>query len=392
MAFVAEVKARLGLDTTEFQRALTKTQSDLGQLGKDTNRKLARSFGGDDAIKGLLQGAGIGSLEAIVSKLTEGFREAAESAKRILDHSAETLGIYEKIFSGRRTDQQNLDANLAKQARLQREILDTAEKSEMRTIYGPGGSFTARQVTRAANPERAAEIAKELAQLSAEELSLKEKVKKTAFDTAVQQQAQDAAQIASRMKAEQMERANYDKTQTDEQNLKKLQEDRARVATLASETDYDRKQEIAELDGKILDLQKKITEEKKKQSEKQDELNKKLRKAAEEVERAQSDENEAFADRSSLSLEEAARSGSGSVRTQARRIQFLEARAKRRRGSGFDAEAFEDTSRALKLRNSLGVLSSGDRDPMKNAGEHIQKSMEYLEEIRDDLKTTEVKK
>jgi hypothetical protein len=390
MAFVAEVKARLGLDTTEFQRALTKTQSDLGQLGKDTNRKLARSFGGDDAIKGLLQGAGIGSLEAIVSKLTEGFRTAAESAKQILEHSAETLGIYEKMFAGRRTDQQNLDANLAKQARLQREILDTTEKSESRTVYGPGGAFSAKFTTRDANPERAAEIAKELAQLSAEELTLKEKAKKTSDETAVQQQTQQTAQIASRMKAEQMERANYEKTQTDEQNLKKLQEDRAKISTLASETDYDRKQEIAELDGKILDLQKKITDETAKRATKQEELNKKLRNAAEEVAKSQADEDEAFADRSSLSLEEAAKSGSGSIRTQARRIQFLESRAKRRRGSGFDAEAFEDTSRALKLRSDLSALSKSERDPMENARTHIHKSMVYLEEIRDNLKPEEI--
>jgi hypothetical protein len=385
MAFTAEVKAKLGLDTTEFQRGLTKATADLKSVSDDTNRKLRRSFGGDDAIKGLLQGAGIGSIESIVSKLTEGFREASESAKRILEHTAETLGIYEKIFSSRRNDQQNLDANLAKQARLQRELTGTVGQSEMRTMYGPGGAYQARVTTRAGNPERAAEIAKELAQLAADELSIKDKIAKKEDESAAKREAQTVATESARLKALDMERANSDKQRTDEENLALLQSERASKAAMASETDYERKQDIAELDGKILDLEKKIAEQKEKQAESHRDIADQLVKAEAAARKASSDGDDAFADRSSLSLEDAARSGSGSVRAKAKRIQMLEARARRRRGSGFEAEAFEDTSRALKLRESMGVISSSERNPMASAEEAIKKSEEHLREISSKL-------
>ena len=48
MAFVAEVKAKLGLDTTEFNRALTKTTTDVGEAGKDMGGKLKRAFSAGD--------------------------------------------------------------------------------------------------------------------------------------------------------------------------------------------------------------------------------------------------------------------------------------------------------------------------------------------------------
>lgn len=96
MAFVAEVKAKLGLDTTDFQRALTKTTADLGRIGNETERKLRRSFGGDDAIKGLLQGMGIGSVEQIADLVQRPFRMAMERAQAMVGMTGQLRDIQTK--------------------------------------------------------------------------------------------------------------------------------------------------------------------------------------------------------------------------------------------------------------------------------------------------------
>jgi hypothetical protein len=94
MAFVSEIRARLGLDTTPFSRALTKTQADVGRAAQDMGKKLQRSFGAGDLFKGLLQGIGIGSVQGIVDTITSGFRRGADDAERMNNESAAMLDIF----------------------------------------------------------------------------------------------------------------------------------------------------------------------------------------------------------------------------------------------------------------------------------------------------------
>lgn len=94
MAFVSEIRARLGLDTTPFSRALTKTQADVGRAANDMGKKLRRSFGAGDLFKGLLQGIGIGSVQAIIDTVTAPFRRGAEDAERMANESAAMLDIF----------------------------------------------------------------------------------------------------------------------------------------------------------------------------------------------------------------------------------------------------------------------------------------------------------
>ena len=94
MAFVSEIRARLGLDTTPFSRALTKTQADVGRAAQDMGKKLQRSFGAGDLFKGLLQGIGIGSVQAIIDTVTAPFRRGAEDAERMANESAAMLDVF----------------------------------------------------------------------------------------------------------------------------------------------------------------------------------------------------------------------------------------------------------------------------------------------------------
>jgi hypothetical protein len=94
MAFVSEIVAKLGLDTSAFKAALTKTTADVGRASEDMGGKLRRAFGAGDVFKGLLQGLGIASIQSVVDKLTSGFKDAAENAKDLQKISEETADVY----------------------------------------------------------------------------------------------------------------------------------------------------------------------------------------------------------------------------------------------------------------------------------------------------------
>jgi hypothetical protein len=391
MAFTAEVKAKLGLDTTEFQRGLTKATAQVGEAGKDISRKINRAFGAGDVFKGLLQGLGIASVEKVVDKLTEGYRKAAEEAEKLAESTAKTLGIYEQLFKSRRDDAQNLEANLRQQAKLQKELEGTKEQRGMVKRLRGGSMFNQPQevqvegVTREADPMRAAKIAEELAALSTEETALKDKLKKQKEKDTEEQFQTDVLNI-SEIAA--LDSANAKKSMTTREQIADAEQRYAEMATLASETDLSTQREIRKIVGEIADLKKKEQDEQKRADQKRIDDAKKITGAEKTLAEAKKANRDAFAERSTISLQEAAEGKYGTPQSRkviARRALMLEERAKRQRAQGFDTSAADSTSRSLSLRSQLGFVSESDRDPMKNSREHIQKSMEYLEEIRNSL-------
>lgn len=96
MAFTPEVKARLSLDTSPFQRALTSTVAQAGKAGEDIGKKLKRSFGAGDVFKGLMQGIGIGSVGGIADIITRPFELAYERAQNLASVTGRLLGITTK--------------------------------------------------------------------------------------------------------------------------------------------------------------------------------------------------------------------------------------------------------------------------------------------------------
>lgn len=405
MAFVAEVKARLGLDTTDFQRGLTRTKSDLAQIGRDTERKLARSFGGDDAIKGLLQGAGIGTLESVVAKLTEGFKEAAESAKNIAESTAKTLGIYTKIFASRRTDEQNLAENRKQQDRLQRDLAD-AKRTESRSTGSAFNPFTGKTeatsiVTKSSDMVKAAEIAERLAELASEEAQLKDRIAKAGEKQNEDERKRVAEVFKEQAELDEMLADNARKQMSTEEQIANLQDERARVAavvdqkrTMHGEDDIKRKKEIAALDAKILDLEKKKADEGERAAKAESDKRKQLKDAERDLAKASKSAIDAFVDRSAVSLEYAAAGKYGTTQSRsagARRVLALEDRARRQRVTGFEMESMETTSRALQLRKQLGFASTSERDPMAAMNSAVKKSEEHLAEIAANVKPEKIK-
>lgn len=107
MAFIAEVKARLGMDTTPFQRALTATVAQTGKAANDIGRKMQRAFGAGDAFRGILQGIGIGSVQQISDLITRPFSIAADRAKEMESYTGSLADIATKeiaALNGRRAE------------------------------------------------------------------------------------------------------------------------------------------------------------------------------------------------------------------------------------------------------------------------------------------------
>lgn len=398
MAFLAEVRARLGLDTEEFRRKLTQTQAEVGTAAKDMGNKLKGSFGVGGVFKGFLLGLGINTVQSVVDKLVSGFREAAEQAQKIANLTETTADIYERIFAGRRTDEQNLALNQQKQARTLREIEDTRAKTEKRVTMistGVGGvsEVTEEKVTKEDDPLKRAELEKELARLYEEEARLKKGIADKA-ETAAKTERDNAEKVyAAEQQVGELEAANKAKQQTTLEQIATTEEEIRNLRTtiaLSGDADFSRRIRLKELEGSLLDLQKKQTDELEKQNKERDEAEKKLSKAYSDAAKARLEEGEAKRERSALTLEEVASGASESSQTQrarARRVMMLEARAKRQRAQGFEAEALKTTDQALELRKGIVGLKSEESDPMAKAAEKIVESEAHLREIRDELKS-----
>jgi len=394
MAFIAEVRAKLGLDTEEFRRKLTQATANVGEAAGDMNRKLKRAFGAGDVFKGMLQGLGIGTVQSVVDKIVGGFAAAAEEAKTIAEMAAETLGIYQRIFASRRTDEQNLAVNLKEQARLQKELEGTRGRTEMRRMYGPGGAYTARFDV-PANVKRAKEIDLELAKLSEEENKLKDKIKKKTEETSKEEGKKAEELQKAREQLATTEQANLAKQQTTEEQIATLEERRSDIrATIALSGDEDLSlaQQVAKIDGEILDLEKQRREEAKRIAEQRERETKALAEAQDRLSKVERSADRAFEDRSAVTLADVAGGKYGTTQTQkarAKEIQRLENQSRRQRAMGFEAEAFESTSRALKLRAGMYQLGDSERDPMLEAKSAIIESEQHLAEIRASLKVVQ---
>lgn len=401
MAFLSEITAKLGLDTTGLNTALTKATADVGRAGDDIGRKLNRAFGAGDVFKGLLQGLGIQSVSSLVDKLTEGFKEAADHAKEIEKTTAETATIYERIFAARRTDQQNLDKAREKDARLAREAAEIQKevaKPIETTTMGP--NFQVRTTIAAGKltqeqEQRLFEIAKERAAVMEEIEKLTRAVAK-ADEQHAQQLQKDTDAYAKAQADLDRQRRDFEREQMDnEQALKEavmeridLEASLADDIAMSDEEQIERKKRILDLDRQIQRTQEKIVDDNIKAAEAQVRNEKAVADAEKRITDAQEALSRAKIDRSSFSVSELAAGGKGITQTsrvKAREIQRLETQARRQRAQGFEDAAAQSTERALALRERLGILSSSERNPLEAQLQTLKRSEEHLEEIKNSL-------
>jgi len=401
MAFLSEITAKLGLDTTGLNAALTRATADVGRAGDDIGRKLNRAFGAGDVFKGLLQGLGIQSVQSLVDKLTEGFKEAADHAKEIEKTTAETATIYDRIFAARRTDQQNLDKAREKDARLAREaaqIQEEAAKPIETTTMGP--NFQVRTTIAAGKltqeqEQRLFEIAKERASVMEEIEKLTRSVAK-ADEQHSQQLQRDTDAYAKAQADLDRQRRDFEREQmSNEDALREAVKDKIELeASLADdiaisdEEQIERKKRILDLDRQIQRTQEKIVEDNIKAAEAQIRNEKALKDAQNRVTEGRAALRDARLDRSGFTVSELAQGGRGitqSTKATAREILRLENQARRQRAQGFEVSAEKSMERAEKLRSGLGLLTAAERNPLGAQLKVLKDSEKHLKEIKASL-------
>jgi hypothetical protein len=406
MAFVSEIVAKMGLDTTSFKAALTKTTADVGRAGDDIGRKLNRAFGAGDVFKGLLQGLGIQSVQSVVDKLTDGFKDAADNAKEIEQLTRETADIYDKIFSARRTDEQNIAVLRQRDNRLlkeEQEIRDAAAKEITTTTMT--GTFGVRQTTTAAGmtaeqERRIVEIAKERAQIQAESESLQKRIDETETKR-VERLEEQTRKYEDALKKLADDRAAFEReSMTNEEALKQLTVEKldieARLSDDVARSDDEElkaKQRILDVEKEIARVNEKIVDDNIRKAEAEIRNEKALKAAQEALADSQKSYRNSFKDRSAFTISELAQGGSGinqTLKDSAREIQRLERQARRQRATGFEAAAERSTERALELRKRLGALTTSERDPLAQSAEAIKKSEAHLNEIKNSLAPSSV--
>jgi len=182
MAFLAQVKAQLGIDTTEFQAGLTKAQAMVGRAGDQMGSTLERAFGAKAIFKGLLHGFGIGSVLAVADKIRDMFAESARQAEAMRQSAEATAKAYREMAVARMSTESQLKIALIKRAQIEREIEETEEKTETRTKTGLTAAYgikatTEEIVTQKADPEKRAKLMKELFEVDKNIATLTDKLK-----------------------------------------------------------------------------------------------------------------------------------------------------------------------------------------------------------------------
>jgi len=403
MAFVSEIVAKLGLDTSAFKAALTKTTADVGRASEDMGGKLKRAFGAGDVFKGLLQGLGIASIQAVVDKLTSGFKDAAENAKDLQKISEETADVYEKIFEARRTDEQNLTALRQKDLRLANEEKRIREAAAVKVpVNIPLVGFAGMRPI-GATPEqekRSREIALERAKIQQQSEAIQRRIQ-TAEEGRMQKLDDENTAYQEGMAKLAQDQDTFQRSQlTNQQQLREL--NKAKISeemkladdiALSGDEELAIKRRILDLDKEIKRVNEAITDDAKRRNEEFQTNEKKRAKAKADVNESERALSQQRRDRSGLTVAELAAGVPGTSQTtkaKAREIQRLEQQARRQRAGGFTVEAEASTSRALQLRSQLEPLTSGEKDPLAGAAEQLETANEHLASIDENLKATSI--
>ena len=411
MAFVSEVTAKLNVDKTGVERDITQVVNSFGKAGQAIDKQLSKGFGFKKLAKSLLGGFGFASASDLKEMITKPFAEAAESAKRIEETTAETARIYERIFEARRTDQQNLEKAQRDQLRLARELEETKVpqigvfetiKASFLSLLGGGGFKIG---FKAIDQQKQADIAKEQAETQEKQERLARKIAEDEkrFN---EQKARNAEEFAKKQADLDEQVEDFLRSQMSvEDQIKSIEAERMDIAermAISDEDTLDLQKRELELQQRITQLEKQQADAAKRKAEQANRIAKQLVSAGQGVEKAKADYQTQLADRSGFTLGEvAAGKTTQSEKAAARRILSYEARARRVRsmkdfrdpsGKLVSGEEYANQliSKADQLRKGIGSLTSKEKDPMAEAAEAIKKSEEHLASIDTKLTPEEI--
>lgn len=446
MAFLAEVRARLGLDTTAFSRGLTKAQADVGTASADIGKKLNRAFGAGDVFRGLLAGLGIASVQGVVDQIArlwtgmtkeveQGYEKAIQAQERLAEAnikrmrqmaSLETQYQLLLIERARLEKQMQQGPKEAPASMYENALRSVQEATAGVPIFGQIGAMAGASADMLAQGRRGEAAARKLEDDAKAGMRLLEIETETNAVLNEQGKAREKLAAAT-LELQRLQEENRQRLLTDEQRLSDLIEKRANLEAsraLSGDEDLFYAREIEKTTGRIADLEERIEaarvraveqryEEAQQAIEEQrrsDEeylrrakeilsVGQQVADAEERVAKAKQDRNKAERaleqqrrDRSGLTLEEVAGGQYQATQTQrarAREVLRLEEQAKRQRATGFEAEAAKSTERALSLRQRIGSLISGEADPMGQLREALRESQKTQDEALGKLKEIE---
>jgi hypothetical protein len=442
MAFLAEVRARLGLDTTAFSRGLTKAQADVGTASADISKKLNRAFGAGDVFRGLLAGLGIASVQGVVDQIArlwtgmtkeveQGYEKAIAAQERLgeanikrMRQMASLENQYQLLLIERaRLEKQMQQGPKEAPASMYESALRSVQEATAGVpVFGQIGAMAGASADMLGQGRRNEAAARKMEEDANAGLRLLEIEKETTAVLNEQGKAREKL-AASTLELQRLQEENRQRLLTDEQRLSDLIEKRANLEAsraLSGDEDLFYAREIEKTTGRIADLEERIEaarvraveqryEEAQQAIEEQrrsDEdylrrareilqIGEQVAEAEERVTKAKEDRNKAEqamaqqrSDRSALTLEEAAGGqyqATQTLRAQAREVMRLESQAKRQRATGFEAEAAKSTDRALALRQRIGALASGEKNPMAAAQQTLEASLTQLKDSKKAL-------
>lgn len=402
MAAFTEVGARLGLDIKPFEAALARSASSLGEFKKRASKNLDVGDAGKAFAFAL--GLSIDKVGDTFGRMWTGVtREAEESFRKMADLSETNTDLTIRNMRELLTLEQQYQLLLRDRER----ILNNPTKSETpspgawETIFNsiggamdavlPGSGKPFRKAADTFMASRATEAATART-VNAEEDKKKLNENQAAL-TRVEAERRQKIEEASRKNAEnqrdslssseQVIAAHYDLLAIDrlinnskDGSLDKLDLEIARA---------DKVKEIRELTLKHEQDMETAAEKVTRQQEKQARAAEKTKDATVAAMQAYINLQEATADRSGLTVEEVAKGGGGITQTdkaRAREIIRLEEQAKRQRAQGFTAESEASMERAGKLRESMGILKSDERDPLRGEKRNLTEALREMDDAR----------
>lgn len=203
--FVADVEGML----SQLKRAENATRSTSATIDREVDhltKNLQRKFSLGDTGRDLLRGLGIGSgfqvAQMAAEKISDYWREAAESAKAIEESSAASLKLVLATIAAHRTDEQNLAQMQKDMARLEAErVAALSPKVEHIKVVNPYTGFTSEQVVQAAPDVQLAEEKKrEMQELGRQIEELQKKISQSAATAAEKVNAAAIDQTSERVR------------------------------------------------------------------------------------------------------------------------------------------------------------------------------------------------
>lgn len=412
MAFFSEIKAKLGLDITGFERGLSQAQNS----GKGFAGKFGKQIAGTEKMGGALAaalGLNIQNIAENFARLWTGVSEGAEEAfERMTKASDAAAAIVqsrterarEKLSPEKQREQFGIDRK-----RITRKMESLQLMNRLDEKYG---NIIGKTERKALNDAELAELALKLEQIGDAEEKLNDKVAKEKESNA--KEAADKQEKDAEDARKAREQA-FEQEQKDEEELAKLQTENAmnalsdeqklaalkkRQADLYAQDTVQSSIEAEKLTSDIISIEEKITQEKERQVEEDKKITQEkenqvaeAKKSTAEAQTLNQTLRQQLKDQPKAMYSEVASGerGTANDRSKARKAERLRKRARRIidvGGEGAEERAAKLTAQAHEIQESLTSTKSTEKSSLTSGFADALEKAKVLQLIKSYLEPT----